>query len=93
MSYLVELAILPKRDILDPQGNAVGDALRKIGYDFGGVRMGKYITYNSDKKDEEQVRAEVKDITKALISRGIIEFNTQSCEVHSIQKLSTERTS
>ncbi|MEK6850406.1 MAG: phosphoribosylformylglycinamidine synthase subunit PurS [Nanoarchaeota archaeon] len=87
MSYIVELVILPKKDILDPQGNAVGDALRKIGYDTNRIRVGKYMKYNSNKENEEEVRAEVNDITKALISRGIIEFNTQTCQIHSLTKL------
>lgn len=37
--------ITPKPDILDPQGKAVGNALRDLGYDeVDDVRVGRYIT-------------------------------------------------
>ena len=87
MKYLVELAIIPKEDILDPQGNVVGNTLNKMGYPNERVRVGMYIAYQTEKADEKEVRTEVSNITKVLFSRGIIEFNTQTYRIHSIKKL------
>ena len=56
-----------KNGVLDPQGKAVGHALRSLGFnEFGEVRQGKYIEIDIDTTDEKMkayLEGSVKQIT------------------------------
>lgn len=66
--------ITPKPDILDPQGKAVGNALRDLGYDeVHNVRVGKYITLEIVPKQGEDTRARLEEMCRRLLANINVE--------------------
>ncbi len=66
--------VMPKPEILDPQGKAVGAALPRLGFDgFAGARQGKRfeLTVNGDVTDE--VLAQAREAAQTLLSNPVIE--------------------
>jgi phosphoribosylformylglycinamidine synthase subunit PurS len=65
--------VKPKEAVLDPQGNAVRDAMRHLGMpEVQSVRIGKYMEINLDGKDvglEKRLRGLCRD----LLSNPVIE--------------------
>ena len=44
MAVVARIYVTPRADVLDPQGKAVGNALRALGFDeVGEVRVGRYL--------------------------------------------------
>jgi phosphoribosylformylglycinamidine synthase PurS subunit len=70
----VVVDVMPKPEILDPQGKAVQGALPRLG--FSGVtevRQGKRFELEIDGEATEQVLAEVERIAETLLSNPVIE--------------------
>ena len=69
----VNVIVKPKEAVLDPQGNAVRDAMRHLGMpEVQSVRIGKYMEINLDGEDvdlEKRLRALCRD----LLSNPVIE--------------------
>lgn len=65
--------VRPKQGILDPQGDAVEDSLRKLGFDVSSVRVGRVIDLELDSEDEHGARAEVERMCEALLANPLIE--------------------
>ncbi|KHL18606.1 phosphoribosylformylglycinamidine synthase [Mumia flava] len=70
----VVVDVMPKPEILDPQGKAVHQALDRLG--FGGVadvRQGKRFELAVDGDLTEERLAEVRRIAETLLSNPVIE--------------------
>ena len=73
--YVVD--VMPKPEILDPQGKAVHGALPRLG--FGGVRdvrQGKRFELEFAGEVTEAVLAEVHEMAETLLSNPVIEYFT-----------------
>ena len=58
----------------DPQGLAVLDALRHLGYNnVGAVRVGKVIDLELDAPDAEAARAQAEEMARRLLANPVIE--------------------
>ena len=65
--------VMPKPEILDPQGKAVHSALPRLGFDgIIDVRQGKRFELEVDEADEATL-AEVHEIAETLLSNPVIE--------------------
>ena len=65
--------VMPKAELLDPQGKAVADALARLGYDgFEGVRIGKRFELTVADASAETLAA-VKTIADEILSNSVIE--------------------
>jgi phosphoribosylformylglycinamidine synthase len=65
--------VMPKPEILDPQGKAVHGALPRLGFDgIIDVRQGKRFELEVDEADEDTL-AEVREIAETLLSNPVIE--------------------
>lgn len=66
--------VMPKQDLLDPQGKAVAGALQRSGNKtITGVRIGKRIELHYDHKpSSEEIKAAEK-IAADFLSNGVIE--------------------
>jgi len=64
-----------KKGILDPQGQAVKNALRTLGYEnVSDVRVGKYIVLTlEDSIDSEELKNSVEEICKKVLTNPVIE--------------------
>ena len=66
--------VMPKQEVLDPQGKAILQSLHALGYsEVDDVRLGKYMELRVRGDDPEQVRARVDDMCRRLLANGVIE--------------------
>jgi phosphoribosylformylglycinamidine synthase subunit PurS len=77
--YVVD--VMPKREILDPQGKAVLGALPRLGFDgVVDVRQGKRFELEFDGDVTEERLAEVRKAAETLLSNPVIEDYTVRVE-------------
>ena len=71
----VNVRIMLKNGVLDPQGKAIEHALTGLGYDgVGEVRQGKIITIELPDNDNKEITKEtVSKMCKELLSNPVIE--------------------
>jgi len=70
----IVVEVMPKAELLDPQGKAVAGALRRLGKsEFSQVRIGKRFELVVDGPVDDAVLADVRDIAQTLLSNGVIE--------------------
>ena len=66
--------IMPKQDLLDPQGKAVANALHRSGHkDIENVRIGKRIELHFDRDVTEKDLAQARELAKNFLSNDVIE--------------------
>ncbi|MGB6194006.1 MAG: phosphoribosylformylglycinamidine synthase subunit PurS [Terracidiphilus sp.] len=71
-----------KTSVLDPQGQTIHNALRKIGFaDVSAVRQGKYFALSlADGLAADAARAEVERIAREVLTNPVIEEFTYRLE-------------
>ena len=70
----VVVDVMPKPEILDPQGKAVLGALPRLGFDgVSDVRQGKRFELEIDGEVTDAVLAEVEKMAETLLSNPVIE--------------------
>ncbi len=71
-----------KPSVLDPQGQTIQNALRKIGFsDVAGVRQGKYFAVSlADGLSPESARTQVERIARDVLTNPVIEEFTYRIE-------------
>ena len=74
--------VTPKTSVLDPQGQTIHNALRKIGFaEVTAVRQGKYFALSlADSLTAEQARAQVERIAREVLTNPVIEEFTYKIE-------------
>jgi len=73
-SFSVRVQVLPKQDILDPQGQAVEKALISMGYkDIKDVKIGKEIVFKVKAESTEKAKFEVNQMCEQLLANPVIE--------------------
>ncbi len=67
--------VVSKQSVLDPQGQAIGNALRKLGHaEVAEVRQGKYFILTlSDALSTSAAHAEVERIASGVLTNPVIE--------------------
>jgi len=70
----IKVFVTPKRNVLDPQGVAVGHALESLGLKgLKGTRVGKVIELELEAPDSPQLRAQIDKLCGELLSNPVIE--------------------
>jgi len=67
------ILVRPKQGILDPQGQAVEDSLRHLGFSVADARVGRVVDLEVDVADPAQARAEVERMCEQLLANTLIE--------------------
>ncbi len=71
---LIKFFIKPRKGVLDPQGRAVAENLRSLGFsDVKDVKVGKYIEVYVQNNDREKAVEEAKQMAKKALVNEIIE--------------------
>jgi len=66
--------VMPKAELLDPQGKAVAGALARLGVDsFSGVRIGKRFELTVDGQVDDAMLAKVQELAEEILSNSVIE--------------------
>ncbi len=77
----VVVLVRPKEGILDPQGAAVHQSLRSLGFAVSGARVGRIVDLEIAENDVEDVRAQVERMCVDLLANPLIEsFGIQVVE-------------
>ena len=72
--FQAEIDVMPKKEILDPQGKAVTGSMKNLGLDeIHNVRIGKHISLEIEADSEEIANAKVEEACKNLLANLIME--------------------
>ena len=69
----VVVDVMPKPEILDPQGKAVTGALSRLGYDGLTVRQGKRFEIEIDGEVNDERLAQIHDAAEKILANTVIE--------------------
>jgi phosphoribosylformylglycinamidine synthase subunit PurS len=72
--------VRPKEGILDPQGQAVEQSLRKLGFAVADARIGRVVDVEVEASSADEARARVDEMCRQLLANPLIE--SYEVEVH-----------
>jgi phosphoribosylformylglycinamidine synthase PurS subunit len=68
------VTVYPRREILDPQGKAIRDALSRVGFPgVDDVRAGKSFEISLAGEDPEAARRQLRDMCERLLANTVVE--------------------
>ena len=71
---MIVVDVMPKAELLDPQGKAVAGALARLGATaFDGVRVGKRFELHVDGPVTEALLADAREVAESLLANLVIE--------------------
>ena len=65
--------IRPKEGILDPQGQAIEQSLRKLGFAVEHARVGRVVDVDVEAASAEEARERVEEMCRQLLANPLIE--------------------
>jgi len=69
-AFKVEIRVMPRASLLDPQGQAVQHALHALGFrDVGGVRAGKHLVVELQAANPEEAAARARAMCDRLLAK------------------------
>lgn len=75
--FQAEIDVMPKKEILDPQGKAVSGSMKNLGLsEIDNIRIGKHITLEIDAENADIAHAKVEQACKSLLANLIMESYT-----------------
>ncbi len=90
----VVVDVMPKPEILDPQGKAVLGALPRLGFSgVADVRQGKRFELEVEGEITDAVLAEIDKMAESLLSNPVIEDYEVHVEEHSVAEIAQGRPS
>ena len=70
----ISVIITLKKDVLDPQGKVIHQALDGMGFnDINEVRQGKYFEIETKENDPKKAKDKVEEMCKKLLANLVIE--------------------
>jgi phosphoribosylformylglycinamidine synthase subunit PurS len=71
---VIVVEVMPKAELLDPQGKAVAGALNRLGRSaYSGVRVGKRFELHVDGEVTDALLAEAREVAESLLANLVIE--------------------
>ena len=68
------VTVYPRREVLDPQGKAIRDALNRVGFPgVEDVRAGKSFEISLGTADPEAANRELRDMCEKLLANTVVE--------------------
>lgn len=72
--FTVEVRVMPRAALLDPQGQAIQHALQALGFgDVAGVRAGKHLVLQVQAASREDAAAKARMMCDRLLANPVIE--------------------
>lgn len=69
-----KIIVMPRAEVLDPQGEAVRQGLVSLGYDgVRHVRVGRYVELELDSTEDTAASATVQQMCEQLLANEVIE--------------------
>ena len=73
-TFQAEIDVMPKKEILDPQGKAVTGSMKNLGLsEIQNIRIGKHISLEIEAANAEIAHAKVEEACKNLLANLIME--------------------
>jgi phosphoribosylformylglycinamidine synthase len=72
--------VRPKAGILDPQGEAVENALEHLGFSVSAARVGKIVDIEVDAASQDEARTQVEKMCEQLLANPLME--SYEVEIH-----------
>ncbi len=73
-TFQAEIDVMPKKEILDPQGKAVTGSMKNLGLsEIQSVRIGKHISLQIEAENEQVASEKVEQACKNLLANLIME--------------------
>jgi phosphoribosylformylglycinamidine synthase len=73
-SYRVEIRVMPRAALLDPQGQAVNHALQALGFaDVGDVRVGKHLVLQVNASTPDDAASRARAMCDRLLANPVTE--------------------
>jgi phosphoribosylformylglycinamidine synthase len=69
----VSVLVRPKPGILDPQGEAVENSLRHLGFSISEARVGRLVDLEVEATNETEAREQVEKMCAELLANPLIE--------------------
>lgn len=74
MKFKAEIDVMPLKELLDPQGKAVGAGMKNLGLSgINDVRIGKHITIELEAESKQAAGEQVEQACKKLLANQIME--------------------
>ncbi len=74
MKFIAEINVMPLKALLDPQGKAVSNSMKNIGFkEIKNVRIGKHITLEIESDSKEKAMEKVNEACNKLLANPIME--------------------
>ena len=74
MTYRVQVRVMPRTGLLDPQGQAVEHALSALGFEeAGSVRVGRAIELDVDAGSRDEAEARARQMCDKLLANPVTE--------------------
>ena len=74
MKFIAEINIMPLKALLDPQGKAVSNSMKSLGFNqISNVRIGKHITMEIESDSNEEAMEQVNEACNKILTNPIIE--------------------
>ena len=73
-AFRIEIRIVPRRGILDPQGKAVADALHTLGFsEVTDARVGRHVVLDLQAADADAAHARARTMCEKLLANPVTE--------------------
>lgn len=73
-AYRVEIRVMPRASVLDPQGQAVHHALHALGFaEVGDVRMGKHLVLQLEARTHDEATARARAMCDRFLANPVTE--------------------
>ena len=73
-SFRIDIRVVPRRGLLDPQGKAVADALHALGFgDIEDVRVGRHVVLDLNAPDADAARGLAESACTRLLANPVTE--------------------
>ena len=81
MKFNAKVTVRLKKGLLDPQGTAIGGALRSLGYSqVKEVKVGKFIEVIIEAKSKAEAGKKVEEMCRKLLANPVIEVYSYDIE-------------
>ena len=72
--YRVAIHVVPRKGLLDPQGQAVADALHTLGFaGVASVHVGRHLVVDVDAATEAAARQQTREMCERLLANPVTE--------------------
>jgi phosphoribosylformylglycinamidine synthase len=73
-AYRIEIRVVPRRGILDPQGKAVTDALHALGFaEVTDARVGRHVVLDVTAEEPDAARERAAEMCRRLLANPVTE--------------------